>query len=511
MQATSSLPEEQAVPRWRGLVVLLVLLIGLFTSFLQLQSHIRFDDDNAWLYLLGQRGLQVTKVYEPEQQVIDYVRQCGGTPDSLSRLEMRRDYGANYWLAAQLWHGMGLLYSAPPQADKAAYATYIHSFLPVMLFSGVVIAWCVLAVVLWRMRNRQLLLATFIGVSLLAIATSSDLKTANVFLLIYKVFSLGFLKNLISNFVYPTYAYSLFGFTPRNYAAVLLLAVVLLRWQGKYCGAYLLLLPCYLLHSSFTLLAAVHLLALDILQNRKALQDRLTFIIILAGLLYGLQRETLWEHVAGSSFAIPALIIVTGVAAVGIYTPLPWQRVQQRLPRIHAVRERLYAMAPVGRDILLLALLWLIGLLVVDRIDGYFSEFQRTYLWSQLHGRLLAALQPIFFVGLAYVLLSRTPQPKQRGGVAIVILALLAWSGWQVWQAVHMPAPEARVKVNVDYLDSIIAREPWTMERNKPAVPVVLAEPIIYYLLGRDATLGTNSLSELYDTRYFCTPAIAAP
>lgn len=470
--------------------VALALLLALVLGFwLQLQKGMAADDDNLWLYYLTQKLTQTELATSYEQQIIDYARAKDASAESLARLEMRRDYGANYILPISFGTALSWVWPAP--ADHGAYSDYLARFMTTLFSLQTLLALLVVMAVVSKLDNKQLKQAVLWGALALVAASLLPLDRASVYMV-----NDDFWSNLGRFLLFPSTPYSVFGYTPRNTATLLLLAVMLLRWDNKTKAAYLLLLPCYLVHSSLTLLVALHLLAIDMLLHRQNLRQPVTLLAILVGLGYGASRETLWAYVSNQ----PMVLLAGGFIFAALFSLMVYVKLPTKL-------ENMQMQTPTPwRDIMVLAMLWGSSFLVYDHIiRPHLPEQQIIYFWGQVHGRLLAALQPMLFVGISFALLGLRAKKRATMPYATPFFILLCF-GVSLFMASKIsthPGVLHRPLDSLYLIEAFLDKQEWTHKRGKPSDPnIIFTESAVYYLLGRGLTYGTNPIPKLLDTAW---------
>jgi hypothetical protein len=141
-----------------AVALVLALILGFW---LHLQKGMAADDDNLWLYYLTQKLTQSELATSYEQQVIDYARAKDGTAESLARLEMRRDYGANYILPITVGTGLSWLWPAP--ADQSRYSDYLARFMTTLFSLQAMLALLVVMLVVSQARQQTAQTGGFMG------------------------------------------------------------------------------------------------------------------------------------------------------------------------------------------------------------------------------------------------------------------------------------------------------------------------------------------------------------
>jgi hypothetical protein len=469
-----------------AVALVLALILGFW---LHLQKGMAADDDNLWLYYLTQKLTQSELAISYEQQVIDYARAKDGTAESLARLEMRRDYGANYILPITVGTGLSWLWPAP--ADQSRYSDYLARFMTTLFSLQAMLALLVVMLVVSKLDNKQLKQAVLWGSLALLVASVLPLDRASVYMVSGDIWA-----NLGRFLLFPSAPYSVFGYTPRNTATLLLLAVMLLRWDNKTKAAYLLLLPCYLIHSSLTLLVALHLLAIDMLLHRQNLRQPVTLLAILVGLGYGASRETLWAYVSNQ----PLMLLAGGFVFAALFSLMVYVKLPAKLEALQTEA------ATPWRDIVALALLWGSSFLIYDHlIRPHLPAQQIIYFWGQLHGRLLAAVQPMLFVGLAFALLGLRKKRMSATPYVTHIFILLCLS-ISVFMASKITAHQGVLHRPIDSLyliEAFLDKQEWTHKRGKPNDPnIIFTEAAVYYLLGKGLTYDTNPMPAVLATAW---------
>jgi hypothetical protein len=487
-------------PRWPAFVIACGLCLLAATGFWQLtQSELRADDDNLWLYFGSHKIAAPAAGQALEDEILAAARQRGAGEDSLVRLEQRRDYWLNYALPLIGWNRLQSVL-APP-ADIAAYPAYLGRAVWLMLAAGVAVSWLVLVAVLLALRDRRLLIAAGLAFGVAALFSLLAMPP-NTQLLMDAGPLPQAVENVVAFVLDPRLSYSIFGFTPRNYIAVLAVAIFAMRWSGVDARwVYLLLLPLFGVHSSLALLLLVHLVALDLVRRRAVLRDGVVLLLIAIGAAYGLWRETLWPTIAGSLFIQIAFAagLVLVLAVVWAPDPIAWLR--RPWPwawrRLNDFAAWLARQSPWTGDLLLLAFFWLVSFPLVWIISQVTSELQNYYFWHQLHGRAIGLLRLVVFFGVALVVVTRLAAPRWP---AIVSALLLVWSLGVALTSRGGTPPWETFAAEASQLESALSGERLGGERPEAAGGFVFDEAVVYYTLGQMLTLDNDRRADLWRT-----------
>lgn len=466
---------------------LVIIFLAVTGFYYQGQRGLKANDDNLWLYFLSQKFQQPEKAVHLENTALAYAREHGAESKSLLRLEMRRDYSQNYIIPVTIWSGISALL---PKPDSNTYVEYLGKFLPLMTAITSLIAWGLFLVVLSRIKESRLLLASVFG-----IAGIAALSTASYFVsysstehLLAKQDLVEFGYNFFRFALDPRYGYSIFGSTPRNYLAALIVTVFLMRWNGNIRMSYMIMLPLFGIHSSLSFLLLVHVLALDFISQRPALRDPWIMASIVIGISYGLWRETLWSSIGDSMavkgilFALP--VILLSLILIPVVLPLHIMRLHERLKTL-----RLPAL-----DVVLLLIFWIATLPVVYLISTQMSAEQNMYFWHQLHGRSIGMLQPVLAIGITYFVLEKFYSPRRY--IIALICLLAVWVAGFSGQAKNKPSPVALCTSQLRDAERRLTGD----EKTSAPPGFIFDEQVFYYALGRMLSLDENRWNDLIKT-----------
>lgn len=480
--------------------VLLVLGVALSALYMHGQTGLRGDDDNLWLYMATHKIDQPDEARAMEQQALQMSAEWNGSPHSLRRIEMRMDYALNYLGPVYLWHLIDKAV-ASDQALGADFPAHVTLVLTIGFVVTALLAWLVVLLVFMLRGDVRLWLALLLMMSLSACLMLLPLSIPSMVLL-----GMPDLKHTILNaavFVLdPGHGFSFLSFTPRSTIAVLLLAVFALRWGGWYRLSWLLVLGLHYVHASLALLAAGHLLMLDLLQHRQKLRDPLVLGSITIAVLLGVMGESLWANVGQASL----LLVVGGLAilliVLWVFGPQPLALLARVMPRAaHHITQLDKSLNRYGQacaDAVLLLLLWGLSLPVVWGITTQMSYVQNTYFWAQLHGRCISLLWPVVLLALCYTLVQQMPVRYNLRLVGVLLLGWLLGFGWQVqkhpapWQGLLMDNRQHEA-----FLSGQIASEAYKLHS---AQGFVFSESLLYYTLGNMLATHTIRWEALAET-----------
>jgi hypothetical protein len=202
----------------------------------------------------------------------------------------------------------------------------------------------------------------------------------------------------------------IFGTAPRCIVTLMLVAMFLLRWTGRFVTAYAIFLPMTFVHQSETGILLVMLVMIDaIMRPRLLLRPSVAFFVLGAALVF-LLRERLWV-IVGTAGALILLLLMGAVAGL-----LAWRYAQRRISDPDDFRlslpgfgvlpaelsNRLGSMGVMASDVLLLAL-GLAALFFVTWLGNWFaSASQSNFFWNHIAGRMMGTFEPVFLLAGIY-------------------------------------------------------------------------------------------------------------
>ena len=382
-------------------------------------STTRVDDDNMWLAYAASPASPDAKAME--QAFVAQVTLQPGCEVSAYRLTLRERYAGTYagYLAVQrVIHSVWTAFS-PAGIASILGATLMAKLLISLALTG--------ALVLIVARTRDPLMATaFVG----ALAALIAGEIATRWLPNYWIVDVGKPVNAIAKLAYglvvPLEAHALFGATPRNAALDLFAAGFVLKWQGSYRAAALMILSVGLAHQTYAGLAVL-LFSLATAVSRPtvlgAWSVRATLIV--AAITY-VMRE---RYFGGASLGVQVVVIavlISFVAGAFALVASPWY-----------ARFRIRALgATAARDILLDASVCILfaGIvtavcLVAGPLDS--DPITRSYFWSELATRIWSFVRFPAFVAAALFVLShiRLAEGPRNATLAVAasVLCVLAF------------------------------------------------------------------------------------
>jgi len=473
---------------WMGVVVFLTLS----GAWGIMGRALLADDDNLWLSYSVDK-LQARELGNRlENEVIEFARSEGATKQALARLEMRRDYDTNYGLALLAWSVVDRLVLSNVQDLNLRTALRLGvALVPIVLLPWLVVFW-----LLSRMRSRSLWLAILVVFSWLSIVAFSRTSYGN-FITFGDHNLLWSIKNLLLFTVAPAPAFSLFGFTPRNLIAVLVLAAALSRWQGLDRACYALLALGVGVHTSLGFMTLCCFVASDSLFARHRLRDPVCLSILAAALAYSLWNERMLAIVSAISWRTPALamlaLAVTAALGMRLLKSGDPATVLAPLDRVSAWASANSAQPRVKQDVVLLAAA--IGLFVIVGYVASFlaSPFSVRYFWGQLPTRLYGAVGPAAIIGAVVLLQDRFNDHRQfEAVVATVVAVAVALAALSIGQY-QQPADTVRRQL-AEYEAALTRGGRLTSKQ-------AIDERLIYYELGRSIRDGSDPVRRLRHLR----------
>lgn len=486
-----------AIPtrRFLLLVVVIQLLVGFALGY---AWGFRASDDNIWLYFTGAK-LMRPQAAAAEQQLIDALEASRYPPEWLARMAMRQRYERNYIGASVAYRSAGALVRASDRSlFEGQYPTYVWFAVLTGFAALQLLVVLTLVLILRRVHSGENLMALALALGLLVV-TAQEVQPN--FILVGGALASA---KQVAEFVFnPGVQYSLFGSTPRNNFAVLILAVFALRWAGRAPWAYLLLPPLALLHQSHATFALAFLLAVDLAWQPKRLLEWQSVLVILLFIILSVSRETLWTYVGSWG-------IWLGVAAGGLAVLISWlwRRNTSLLPPgtrgSLGPRSRSWfgkvQSNPVLSDLVAMVVLVLIALLISVLAKDMVQPLQYQYFWGQLPTRALSFLQvPIVWAVFVLTLRAIARRFGERRRAILSVAVLMLFVGLSVLFAVRQDydrIPQARdtlrqIDAELSHFSGY-SRSPETSERN---------EAMMYFALCQVADKSANLMQRLFPSQ----------
>jgi hypothetical protein len=478
---------------WPAILVTLSLCLFAGTGFWHQMTHgLQADDDTLWLYFASHKIAHPGEGSDLENAVIAAAGARDASTESIARLEQRRDDWLNFVAPAFVWNWLQAVV-APPTATMD-YPTRLGRSIPLMFAFAVGLSWLVLIGTLVFLRDWRFLIAAALTVGMLALLSLLPQRAP-------PQVSMGLhwlspYPELSAN--NPEQRFSIFGYMPGNYFAVLVVALFAVRWSGVEARwVYLFLLPLFAVHASLALLLLVHIVAVDLVRRRTMLRDWIVIPLIAIELSYGLWCERLWPTVAGSVFALAALagVFALLLAAISAKDPLCWLRrlwpaAAQFLDRAGTWLSR---QSSWGGDLLLLVLFWVASYPPVWLISQLTGDPQSFAVWQHLEGSAIGLLLAVLCFGAALYVVTRLPTYRWS---LIVAAVALVWSLGFVYESRAQPPFWERFAAEVRELKAALSG------RKKVETPrgFVFNEAVVYYALGQTLSISNDRLDDLLET-----------
>lgn len=478
---------------WSSVLIALCLCLFAATGFwFQAVQGLRPDDDTLWLYYASRKVDDPTKGRDLENAIIAAAQAHNASEESIKSLEIRRDYWLNYALPVYSWNWLQAV--LPAVESVAKYPQYLGRTVPLMFAVSAGIAWLILIGVLVYLRDRRMLTAAALAVGVIALLSLLPKIASTQILMIMKWPEL-FIKNFILMWINPSYPFNIFGYTPRNYLAVLVIALFALRWSGVGVRwIYLFLLPFFTIHSSLAFLLLVQIIVLDLIRKRSLLRDWVIISLFAIGFTYGIWRETLWVNVASSFFIQAAIFVLFMVFLLAIWVKDPLGWVQRWFPGVSqwlsTTGTWLSRRSPWTGDLTLIVVFWVAILPVVLLISRFTSYAQNYNFWYQLHGRAIGLFEAVFYFGAALILV--THFRTFHWNMAVAAIAML-WSVGFVYKDRSAPLPWNKYAAQVQSIETALSAH----EGLGSSKGFEYDHGIVYYALGQMLTLHNDRLDDL--------------
>jgi hypothetical protein len=492
----------------RRLLIALIFLVAVGAAMAVLPRVLVVNDDNLWLAMATWKITAHAEADALENKVIDAMRERGENKETVLRFEQRRDYTNNYIGALALWRTLGAI--VPAASDKGEeFAVALR--LSAMFAGGILFIWLVFVVIVSRIKDATLITGLAFGLAACAIWAATFPSQGCCSLgLENSVFAV--VPNIVHYLIKPPDPLTIFGFTGRNLWSVIFLAVVALRWAGKPVASAFLYACSFSLHSSMATLMLPFLLAADLLGQPRILLRPAYVTPLALGLIYGEANETLWLMLGQKLFIVViSIILIAAAAAILIWIMARYMgeaivRPGQNVSLVAlATRmlDRLAAMNPVKRDLVLLSGIWLATLVPAITTGILADPIAAKYFWFQIHSRSLGAFQPVLICGLATLLIRR--YSVGRVGSLMLVCVVVAVVGAAFKANDKRSHPVATLTVGIESINRFVAsggiefggavQKPQRNDQTK-----FLFEKVIYYGLERSLATGQDRL----------TPALAA-
>ena len=483
-----------AISLYRRLFIALAIAAAISASLVVVGRSLIADDDNLWLAMATLKLTARAEATALEDRVIATLREQKADPESVLRFQQRREYINNYIGAIALWRVAASLVPSPATADEAQT---LAIRLLVMFGIGTACAWLLLALVLGRVGDTAVVAGVALGLSVIALWAATFAFRPNPMLGLLKSLWL-LLPSILGYLIKPPDGFSVFGFTGRNLFAIVFLAVIVLRWAGKFGSAAVIFACSFALHASLALLMFPFIVLADMLSRPSLLRTPSYAVPLALGLCYGLAMESLWQTTLDTKTVVVIALATTilGGASAALMNAGVRASIRNLLPSVPvSLYHRVAALKPVSRDMVVFACVWGVTLVPVIMILQFADPFSVTYFWSQIHARALGVLQPIFACGAAILLVRRF----SPGPVAMLLLASMATAAIGAAITIHSGKDSAlrRLTHEIEAIKRFIASGgteltgmPQANPTRVPAYVVLVRENVLYF--GIERTLATK-------------------
>jgi hypothetical protein len=450
------------------------------------------DDDNLWLLYLTEKITKPHAAAAMEKAVIDLAETLGSSPSDIIRLVQREAYGANYWMIIIAW-SKALPVLRPEGANLETMANLASNMLAVIVATLFVFWILVLGVV--ASAGRRIASAVLLVLLLTLALQLLPWKPGSgpTFVLLQMESWQAKVVNLARFLIDPGPGFSVFGFTPRNLVAAILIAVFALRWSGRVVQSYVLLVLTGPIHASLSVLCLAMLLAIDLTTGRSRLRSVTVLMASAAIVVHWLFVETLWRHIGPTGLIIlpTAAAVLATLAWYWVRAELPFHKVPflEALVRAILFFERQRSLPMEARDLIAFTLIMLISLPLVLMMSFRVEEHQFIYFWGQVHGRMLGVFCPSILCA-AVLWTTRFETPARSALPISVCLALVCLIG--VIKAASLEKrPSFVFREGLQKVEGILDGQ--VQRKSGP----VLDEAVIYLALYRALRTGEDPLPSI--------------
>ena len=422
----------------------------------------QLDDDRLYLFSTSYFLSDWLTWRQVAGSLFDHLSSGLYSEEVIARFQFRHEYTDNYLLHASAISLVRTLF--PLDSSGLEYGAWLFAVLQGGLGLGHLLCLGIVLAALWHVRQGHGPQIVLLAMTLLLLA--SFLPDAPIYRLTAVPSEFGSVVGTLWFLADPSPQFDIFGSTPRGAATLLAVAVVLLRWAGRYALAYWIIAFVLLVHGTYAVLILAIFCAMDLVLRPAVLRRWGCFLpagLVAAAAVF---RSGPFGSFGGSEVIVAGVFLFVALAACAA-SPAG-ERVSARIPGIAALRT----MPRDRAEAILVALGMVVILLMSSILASATTGLTTDYIAHELSGRPLAILRVLFLLVAISALLdfTRTPDVRVLARIAVVACGLAYAIGYRS----AFPISEALIQAD----QSISA-----FERNvtRPAVP--LAEEQLYFVL----------------------------
>lgn len=460
-----------------SIVVLLVAAIAGFVTHVQILSQSFMpSDDNVYSYVCGLAINHSENIDAMHDQILNQLNNDNSTEEFRYRLNMRRDYTANYPFHSTVQLLSARVLNPLLGINMASYPIYISYAMVGGVIVAFAICFAIVVVGMLRFTDARSILAFTLMV--LTLGSLNLLPFARLHDDIV-------LHNNLSDAIFHTFAFvlrtgdqnSIFSFPERSNFYMIAFLVLILRSCSLYRHAYWLSASLALFHQSLAGLFIAVVVMLDLLLRPGVLRDAyVLFALVLSAFMFML-RESLWETVGVAAIASG----VTLITLISMFLVMTRQRIleSQSLRSILSVRDAYVEKTGLAADVFLVLTIWILTWPIFFILMQYLDHVSAYYFWGRLHGRIWAMFFP-FWIWIAFDYgLRKLKYPQYRFAIFVGCLAIL------ILQVAHLSKQPSMTDVVARIAASLTNIEQTGFKKHIAHFDSEEDERVIYYTMAK--------------------------
>ena len=485
-------------PTQKAVILITVATIFFVGHFFVAGQKLNPTDDNLFFYYSALKHLDTQSIAVDDRRIEDAQERLGAIQEIKDRYHYRSVYTTNYGI--QLLTFSYFIESLPLDEtgglQKKMAAVFELGFHWSSFFALVVLLIAFLFVHDYRLYLALLLSVTwqflfdagilqFVSIGLLG----SEIPEGNPMLVRADNFPIA----LANHFFFPNYGFSTFSFLPKPHVALILCGVFALRWSGNLKLSYAFAMSTMAFHQSMGFMMLVYIVALDIFKRPAIFKEVFLLVLLTAALALQVARERLWGFIEAEYLAYFALVICILLALAYILINTGYLARFDRLVRTIRSSYLTRVFDPSGRawdvasDLFLILAIWCLTIIYPVVLNVVYSGNAIEYFWGHVHGRIIAALRPTIWLGLAFIIIQYASQ-RNLLKRSLSVISLVAISS-TVYIATNIEDPKPRVVQQLNVLD----------DHPVPLKSITgESEALIYFAIAKKAAFGRDYVADLF-------------